>query len=545
MLKKSFKKIIVATLFIFVFSSAAMALSPHNALSSRPAESFYATLCVNDLNGLLQDVFSPANLTMVKSMMDPEEAGVVDIIALFVSQIPANTVVINAGMTGEMIPFVQVAASMPASVRSKLDSVADGSASGADIVSLLLGDAALMFAGDFMPEVQKGEKGPFYSLAGMVAIAAKEDLLLIAASQEDLEASVDALENEEKRLAFKRRFDSPNYLLMHIDYNLLPKFGDALGDETLSQMKELSNMFKAPLEVELGFTPKPGSFLISGAANAMEAVVNAEERFKDKKPVEGGGLFMAGGGKMLIAFSSPISFSSNDLKMYPKLLEGWQEFIAGLAMIDLSESDIESMLDGSISLALGSDAKVMGMNVPGGYIALTGREGAAIKIVEKLMGNPMVTGSIPLVPLKVDDWDALYTVHQEVIPMPILFGVMKDTLFLGFLDSEALGKKPDVSPEVAKMLEAPLFGAGVIDAGEIWNLLRKEVANPNSLLAMIPEMEVAKVFFNELLGADLSIPLIKIWATEIETTFIEFSIVDVPEEKQLIPRIMKLVEMTK
>jgi hypothetical protein len=203
------------------------------------------------------------------------------------------------------------------------------------------------------------------------------------------------------------------------------------------------------------------------------------------------------------------------------------------------------MLTGSMSLAFGSDATVMGMKVPGGYITLTGKEGVAGKIFENLMSNPLITGAVPMVPLKAEGWDSLYIVDQKIAPMPILFGVMKDTLFLGFIDSDALDKKPEVSPEVDKMLDNSLYGAGFIDTGEIWSRLRKEVADPNSLLSMAPGMEDAKGILNELLGADLSIPLIKLWSPELSTVLIEFSVVDVPDDKQLLPRLIKLGQMFK
>ena len=544
MLRKSIKKTIFVVLFIFVLSSAAMALSPHNALSSKPAESFYTVISVNDLNGLLRTIFSPANLSMVKSMMGPQEALGVDMVSLFVSQIPANTVVFNAGMTAEMIPFVQAAAAMPDSARSRLDKIADGSATGVDIVTLLMGDAGAALAGGFEPEVQKGEKGPFYSLQGQVVFAAKENLLLMATSQAELEASIDALENEGNRLAFKRRFDSPNYWLIHVDYNSLARIAGAIGDENLAQLQVLTDLFKAPLEIEFAFTPNPDSFLISCAVNVLESVADTES-FKDKKPVIGGGMFLAGGGKMLLALSSPIAFNKNQLRMYPKVLEAWDEVMSELAAIDISEGDIESMLNGSVSLSLGSDATIMGMNgpmnVPGGYITLTGQEGVAARILGKLVS----TQAAPLVPIQVDDWEMLYTVNQGVLPMPIHIGVMKDTLFLGFVDSEALGKKPELSPEVAKMLEAPLFGAGVIDTGAIWNRMRQESASPQSILALIPGIEAVKAILDDILEADLSVPLIRIWSPELEVSFTELSIADVPEEKQLLKRIMKYAEMFK
>jgi hypothetical protein len=544
MLRKSLNKTIFAVLFIFVFSSAALALSPHDAISKRSANDMYAVLSMNNVNGLLQEIFSPANIAMFTPLLEPDQVQGVNIAAGFASQIPANTLVIAAGMTNEMMPFVQVAASMPASVRSKLDRIADGTATGPDIVTLLLGDAALIFAAAFTPEVQKGDMGPYYSIENQVVFTAKDDLLLIATSLAYLEASIGALEKKENRLAFKRRFDSPNYLLMHVDFLSYAQLFKALGDEVYSKLEGATKKIKAPIEFEYALTIKPGSYLLSCAINFFEAFVDAEN-FKDIKPVKGGGLFLAGGGRLLFAFSSPLVIKGDDFKAYPESAKVWEQFIGVLEPLGISESDIESILDGYLSLAFGSEATVMGKKVPGGYITLTGREGAASKIFEKLMSNPMVAASIPLTQLKVKGWDTLYTVNQEVVPIPVLFGVMKDTLFLGLVDSSALDKKPETSSEVSKMLGNPLIGAGVIDTEEIWNLLRKEVSDPESLLSMVPGIEDAKGVLEELLKADLSIPLIKIWNSALDHGFVEISIANVSDEKRLLPILAKIGQMFK
>ena len=545
MLRKSFYKTIFAVLLVFVLSSAALALSPHDAISKRPSESLYVVLSMSDLGGLLQEIFSPANAALFKPFMEPEQAQGVDLVTGFASQIPANNVVIAAGITTDMMPFAQAAALMPASVRAKLDRVADGSATGADIVTLLMGDAALMFAGLIAPELKTGEKGPYYSLQDQVVFAAKDDLLLIASTPAELEASIGALEKKENRLGFKRRFDSSNYLLMHLDFLSFADIIKALGGEALDKaMIDPFKALKAPLELEYALTPKPGSYLVSSALNTMDALADTES-LKNIKPKKGGGLLMVGGGKLLFAISSPLLFKADDYKEYPEFVKVWEQIIKGLEAFGISESDVIAMLNGFISLSLGSDATVMGKNVPGGFVTLTGQEGMAAKILENLVSNPLFSASVPISQLKVNGWDTLYTLNQEIVPIPVLFGVMKDTLFLGFVDSDALGKKPQTSPEVTKMLDNSLIGAGVIDTGAIWNRLRQETSDPASLLSLVPGIEEAKGILDELLKADLSIPLIKIWAPDMETSYTELSLANVPEEKQLLPRLINLAQMFK
>jgi hypothetical protein len=314
MFRKSFKNVFVV-LSVAAFSlvaSAALALPAQDALSARPAESVYTVVRADNLNGLLQYVFSPANVEMITSLLDPDDAETVNLVAMFASQIPAKSLAVAAGMTAGG-PFVQVAASMPASVRPKLDKVADGSATGADIFTLLLGDGGEMFAGGFDPEVQDGDNGPFYSLMGQAALAAKDDLLLIAFPPDELDASIDALGNDENRLSFKRRFGSPDYWLTHMDISMLTAFAAMAGGAAPGEPGAIAEFYKAPLELELAFESKPGSFLLSCAANIMEALADAGQ-YKNMNPVKGGNLFLAGGGKLLFALSAPLGLNAADFK---------------------------------------------------------------------------------------------------------------------------------------------------------------------------------------------------------------------------------------
>ena len=542
MLRKSFIKTIFAVFLILVLSTTALALSPQDSLSARPANSMYMVLSINDLNGFLKEAFSPANTELLAALLEEEQAQILGLVTSFTAQIPAKTITIAAGITADMQPFVQAAVLMPESARDKLKSMADGSASGADIATLLLGDAALMFSEAFTPEIQKGASGTYYNLGGQAMFAAKDDLLLIASSPAELEASLAALEKKDNRLAFKRRFDSPNYFLGHFDYASLATMLEAVGENVLGNPANLATLYKAPLDVEIALSEKTGDYLLSSAANVLEALTDAE-RFKDRKPEKGAGLFMGGGGRLLFAIASQLAFKIEDLKMYPEAMAVWDQFEAGLKEFDISVSELEALLDGSMSMALGSEAAFMGMKVPGGYISITGRDGTAGKIFDKLLKNQLVTESLPLTQLEIEGWDTLYTVNQEMIPLPILFGVQKETLFIGFMDINALDKKPETSPEVAKMLDNPLIGVAFIDVDSIWNRLRQENADPNSILSMAPGVAEMKAIIDEILGADVSVPLIKLWSPEIETAFMEISVVDVPAEKRLLPIIIKLSKM--
>ena len=543
-MRKPLIKTVFAALFVFVFSSASFALSPEDALSVRPPNSVYAVVRVDDLNGLLQDIFSPANIEMAASMVEPENAQTVRLVASFASQIPAKTVVIASGVTADNKPFVQVAASMPASVRSRLNRVADGSASGVELITLLLGDGALMLGPTMPLELKKGGKGPYYTLGGEAAFAAKDDLLLIASSSSEIEASLGALEKQENRLSLKRRFDSPSYWYMHMDMATVAALSEE--ESGLGKPDDFAKMFKAPFKFETAFSSKPGSFLISAAANILESVA-APERYKDMKPVKGANLFLAGGGRLLLALASPTTFAAADLKAADPKFSAvlWDKLVQQLEKVNVSESDVEDLLNGSFSVALGSDATILGKRALGGYLALTGRKGTAAKILGKLVDSEEFSQAVPMAPLKVDGWDLLFAVDPALLPAALVFGVMQDTFFAGITDSEALDKKPEVPTEVSKMLDDPLLGIGVIDAAAIWNWLRQEIANPDSLLsASLTQYggNSAGDIMRTILEAELAVPFVKMWYPELEKSFVEFSVADVPAGKRLLPILLEIAK---
>ena len=507
-------------------------LLPRDALSARPAQSVYTVLGIDDLNGLLRYIFSPSHFGMVVPLLPPEQVQALNLVAHIAPNIPVKTVAIVLGVTSDGM-FMQIAAAMPESVYDKLNRVSDGSATNVDIVTLLLGDAAAALAGGFETQVREGAKGKYYTF-GQAAFAVKDNLLLIASSPAELEASLEALDKKENRLSLRRRFDSPDFWFMHIDMATTAALAEQAGTPA---NEAVTALFKSPMEMEVAFSSKPGSVLLSGTFNFSESMANFA-LFQDMKPVKGGNLFQAGGGKMLFGFASPLALYTAGLKANPAFAEAWGKINNMLLATGITEGDVEDMLNGYYSVVLGSEATVMGMNIPGGYIAITGRKGAAGNILGKLMNfEPFAE---PITTMNVEGWD-IAGVNPKTTPAPLFFGVKQDTLFVGFVNNEAINKTPELPAEVAKMLNEPLLGVGFIDAVGIWNLLRHETKT-NPMLEGILQ-EPVKSIVAGILEADLSVPLIKIWFPGMEESFIEFSIVDVPDENRLLPRLLNLLPM--
>ncbi|MDR2522235.1 MAG: hypothetical protein LBC93_00810 [Synergistaceae bacterium] len=559
-MRKLFKSFFLLFLVFLLSSSSSSswALEPQDALSARSAKSIYLSFRLDNLNGLLQKIFSPANIEMVASVASPERAQAIRLIGSFASQIPARSVAFAAGSAENGEPFLQIAASMPPQVRPKLDLIAKGTAKGEDIVTLLLGDAALMFSGGFKPEVAEGSKGPYYVLGGGAVFAAKDDLFLAASSPAELDAALDAAADTEKRLTLKRRFKSPDYYLTHIDMSLLPelekKFGGRPDTSPEIDMKAVLSYFKAPLDMEAGFDAKPESFLMSAAVNLLEAMPIFAERFKDLSPTPGGNVFFAGGGKLFLAFSNPMFFDAEDWKVYPEFYKVWNEGIKELAKRGIAEKDVLNLLRGSFSVAVGNEATFLGRKTPGAYVTLRGQDGAAARILARIVEDEQISQTLPLAPLKAEGWDSLYRLDPTLTPVSVVIGVAadKNTLFLGAADPEAISKKPTLPAEGEKLFSQSLIGGGFIDLAGAWEWLRQDTSSPLwTYIGVNPngdeeangneEAQEAAAVLRDVLDAELSVPFVKLWSSALETAFLEYTLADVPSEKSLLYKVLKLI----
>ena len=236
-----------------------------------------------------------------------------------------KTTALLAGTDGNLTPFFQAALSLPAELKNQLGLVESGKAKPEDIVSLVLGDGALVFGPLLNVELQDGAQGPYFLLNGQVALAARDGLLLVGLSPNDLEASLKALVDPKERLSVKRRHEARNFSLLHLDFPTLIKVAkDQKGREKADKkdgkkideidFDVLGAYFKAPLEIEYGIDKEPGGVLFSMGVNIEEALSdNYLKRFAKMEPVPGGELFLTGGGRPLFALSSKLSVKGSDL----------------------------------------------------------------------------------------------------------------------------------------------------------------------------------------------------------------------------------------
>jgi hypothetical protein len=545
------RRIFAAVLFVFILSSSAWALEPQNALSSQPEESCYVTLRVNNLGGILKDILSPANVELFASLFPrPADVQGFRIFSGYASQLPARSVAILAGVTlpGDVAvwdeePTFQIAISMPKELQPKLSLVAEGKATAEDLIVLFLGDVPPFLPP--MPDivVRQGKQGSYYAMEGVPAFAlsAKEDLLLFSPSPEGLDASKEALEKADKRLAFKRRFESRDYFAFHMDVPTLIKMVEKTRTADKST-EALLKFFKEPLNFEMAFDSKPGSFLVSSAINA-ESMINAE-RLKKLKAPKGGGLFFAGEGKSYFGLGGQLNVEQEDWALFPELAKAMDTLLKELEKEGISRDDVQSLLKGTVSLTVGGHAKFLGVlgqsapgvSLPGVSFAITGQNGATGRILKKLfLENEKFTSSVPLAPLKADGWDMLFQVNPGLLPVSsVLVGLKGETLFLGLLDPDEINKKPTFSPQIAELVAQDSFATAFLDVPELWGYLKRLFAESAQFLNKDANYPIVM----DIMEGEPPVGLIKVWAPSFDTSFMEFQIIDVAQEKSLLPRLV-------
>ncbi|MDR3076774.1 MAG: hypothetical protein LBU26_05690 [Synergistaceae bacterium] len=529
---KYFRKIFCASAIIAALASAqpSRAAEPTDALTARGgAGSVYMTARLSNLNAVMKAVFTRQNVDAFMAAFANDAPEGVEMIASIASQIPAESVGVSAGMDPEGF-FFQLAAALPAEYAESVAAIASGAAKPQDMASVLLGPMGALLGEMLEPQLRQGDGGsPYYEIfGGKLVAAAKDGLVLLAASPKDLAASLASLGGAAPRLAVERRFGSGDYIFSHTD---MPAYG---GDAAAQ--------YKAPLEAELDFERKPGSFLVSGWVNLPESLA-AAQNLPAMEAKKGADAFLAGGGNALLVLAGPMILNSAYIRSIPSAVKGWEEAVAALGGIGISEADFDALCSGMMSIAAGNSATLAGpQNIPGAYVALRGKDGAAAKIMGALAGNEDLKAHLPLEPVSAEGWDMLCSL--PALPATVLAGVKGETLFLGLADAQTINEAPALSAKARGVLEENYPAGGFIDTEALWNRLRNEAANPGPLAAAYMEAypEAAEAVRN-VLGAELAVNFIKITSESWEKGAIEFFLADVPPEKALTPRVLNAISV--
>ncbi|NLL36498.1 MAG: hypothetical protein GX256_03120 [Fretibacterium sp.] len=537
----------VLCLLLAALTSPAWSAVPQDALSAPGEESVYALLNLKDAGGLARYLLSPANIELITPLLGEEEAQLLQMISTIAAGVPSQELALLAGTDAEQRPFLQLAVALPSEAQAKLDLVSSGQAGPEDIVTLLMGEGALSLAGGFAPEVQEASFGPFYSLDGQVAITARDNLMLFTLSPEELGRSVAALEEPEKRLALKRRYESRDFLYLHLDAATLFAIAKSQGANSSEEevFDAIQAAFQAPLDLEFDFATLPDRTRLSMGANLKEALASEYlARLEEMPSIPGGHLHLKGKGRPLFAVGGRTAFRFSDLEStHPMAAAFLKEVVDLFSEIGVMEEDIEALLSDTLSFVVGGSATLQGVDIPGVYLAVNGKDGAAARILSKILEEKSFAESVPLAPLSLEGWDSLFSLDPALLPFPVVFGVKGEMLFLGIAEPTTFDDQPELTENVQALLEESSIGVGFLDFDAIWSWLKKEMDSDESLLVAMMGLEPPILEgIRTVLGARLSVPFLSFCTSSIETAFVDFVIAEVPEDERLIPRVIQVVK---
>ena len=188
------KKIWVAMLFALsltlVPASGVFAAMPDDAITGRLDSSFRLKLRLDNLENVKSVLDHPLVALYSAFLREEKTGGVMYALNLALGLNPKSIVFVVGTDAGQL--FLQMAVSMPEAALPQLKSIELGKAAKAELSAFLAGGSQEL-AGLY-PVVSEGINGPYYFFKDTVYLAARENLLLIALSLEDLASSLNALD---------------------------------------------------------------------------------------------------------------------------------------------------------------------------------------------------------------------------------------------------------------------------------------------------------------------------------------------------------------
>ena len=544
-LKKTlFKAALVLCLSLGVASSS-WAAQPFDALSAKPEKSAYAVLNLQDVGGLVRWALSPENLAVLAPLAGEMDAASINVFADALKKVPAKGIAILVGTDDPKAKAgsIQVAAAFPPELQPQLDLVASGKASPDDLSLLLLGSKSDESPlGGFLSQVEPMDG--MIKVNGEVFLGAKDNLLLAAFTPEDLKGSLAALGDSGKRLSMKRRFKAGDFVSLHLDPDLVDAIGKARASEggdvtwTEEDSKALRETFRAPLDLEVAFEGFKDRFLVSVGANVEEAMTKEYlANWEGVNPVSGGRILLLGEGSPLVAGGGYLS--SRALDSTPRLKALWDDAVAELKEIGITEAEAKDLMNGDFSLLVGGNISLKGLigvdtKLPGILVTLPRSNGAAAAFLKKLEASE----AVPVNPVKADGWDQMLQADATSIPLPFFMGVKGEALTLGLCDPVSLAKAPAPGAALAELLKKDSMGTFFIDFEGIRAFLADEKNGVAAALSLYDE-GVAKRFKGAL-DVQLSIPSLSVWAPTVDTSFLEFRLAEVDPAKGLWAKAVEL-----
>ena len=516
-----------------------------NALIARPDESVYFVLKLDDTASFLKWLASEENINLfmpliLKSEDSSDIIGGIEFFRAFATKTPITSAAIIVGAydpDAKKPPFFQMAFKVDSSMAGTLKKVADGTAEDTDFAKLVLGnDNPLTAIVQTMIKAEKLRNGG-YRIDNEIFLKVQDDMLVLAMTADELEASLSALNGGEARLFSKveRKFTEKDFALVHVDYKTLDKLDT---DHDLDDADKLViELFDKPLNFECAFESKPDKFVFSFGLNLFEAVSKkyADKLESPEKAVKGSYLSLSGTKNPLVALGGGrVKLSSFKDNKDTKPL--WDELVRQMRLrFGISEEEVASFFNGPFSITVNDSVTYEGFKMPALYISQTGMKGIAAKIFDKLTKSPHFQ--------KVQE--GILQLDSSLSPISCLIQNKGETLGVNFAELSSLNGKPSAKPALQSLLDADGIAAMWIDFDEIRSWIMDD---ENGVMAMA--LPMAKMFgygeiaeaVNEVLTAEFSVPSFSLRAESVETFRFEFANVKINPENGIIAKAIKIYQ---
>ena len=545
------KLAVLAVLWLALLAGSACAFQPEDALTSRPDDSVYIVLRLQNTSGFLQWLFSKENLKIfaplfLKGKSELEIMAVSEFVNALFSVNPMRSSAVVVGMTKNdaklKTPFVQAALTFSPEVSTTVKRIEAGLARASDVAKLLIGDSTAANFAETMITIKK-EKDNIYRVNNNIFMSAVDGTVLLGSSVTEIRKAVKSINDKDTRLFTKkaRRFTAKDFMLMHMDLETAVK----LNDDVKSKDLEVLKYFAKPLEAEFAFTRLADKFLMSIGLNFREAFKKkyADEIFAqaDKwQLVKGGNIDLAGIGgtaSPLLALGTYIDFDSlNEIEVWKPLLKSVLRNMR--VRFKVSDEETKALLSGSLSLAVNGTATYEGFKIPAVYASQQGTKGAAAKVYDKLTNSQHFS--------KVKD--GILQLDSSVSPISCLVADRGEKLGVYFAELASLEQKPELMPALADLMKRESIASLWMDFAGIQSWILDESNGVMMMLAPLMTFGGYGKYYKglqEVLTAELSVPSVAIWSESPEVVHYEFAVKEINPDNGLFMRILKVYQELK
>ena len=523
----------------------AASAQPENALSSRPDDSVYMVLRLEDTSRLLKWIFSRENIDVFMPLIlgsndSNEIIGGLEILSAIANNTPIKSaaLVIGTDRAGARsnTPFFQMAFTVSPELSSVVEKIEQGSASDSDFARLILGnDSPIAPMAETMIKAER--EGDMFRIDNEIFLKVQDGMILLGTSAGEVDAALSAINDEGSRILakFPRRFGQKDFALFHVD------FGTALILDTEGKAKDFKpdEYFDSPLNIELSFERLADKFIVRNAYNFREAF---NDEYADLIASKGRNIIPVNGGNIDITNAgskSPLAAIGGHLDL-PAIkdvddLKSWWTFIVKQLKnrFGITEEEFSGLFTGAFSLSVNDSVTFEGFKIPAVYISQTGIKGAARKVYERLTRSPHFH--------KVQD--GILQLDSSISPISCLVRDNGETLGIDFAELSSLSGSPAMKPVFADLMNTPAISAAWLDFAGIQSWITDDENGVMMVLGPIATFGgFGKYFqaFRDVITAEFSVPSVAFICEDIETFRTEFAIADVNPANGLFARLIKI-----